>query len=149
VHSRVEKITKNYKENISKFAEQSEESASIFNETSIANYDFTNTVFRKLTERLAEIMSEFVCNLPNVSENAAFQTDIEVAFIRKALRAFETKASKSFFNGVCKFLTQLSDYKPKSSKCVQLKEKILEDMQVMTRLQLGCFQQREEEQEED
>jgi hypothetical protein len=142
VHSRVEKITKNYKANISESDDAPEASSAIFNEASIAYYDFTTRIFRKLTERLAEVFAEFICNLPHMSLNAAFQTDVEIAFIRNALKAFETKAAKTIFLNVTKFLSEVSEYKPKSSKNNQAKEKILDDMQEMTRLQLGCFQKR-------
>ncbi|KAL0483051.1 hypothetical protein AKO1_014919 [Acrasis kona] len=101
---------------------------------------YADRVFGGLTERIAEILSEYLVGHEKISENGAFQMDIEIAFISRALKKFENERSKTLFMHLCDRLSELSGYRPDSSSKKSIKENILNDMQEKTRLQLNCFQ---------
>jgi hypothetical protein len=99
---------------------------------------FTKRIFNKLCERLAEVFSEYVRSLETICVNGAFQLDINISFIRKALRNFETRRARNIYSQLFKYLQDVYGYEKKTIDS-KLKEQILERTAQETRVQLDCF----------
>lgn len=99
----------------------------------------TKKIFQKLYEGLGHLFYEYIVHsIDQISANAAFQLDIEFDFMHKALNNYETEKTKKIFNSLKNYLYDCTKYIiDESSK--RVKESIINETSMMTRVQLDCF----------
>jgi hypothetical protein len=98
---------------------------------------FTRKIFTKLSERLAEVFTEYIKSLEEISSYGALQLDINMSFVRKTLKNFETKKTKTLHVNLVKYMEN-NGYEKKSDKN-KLKDSILTSTAQQTHIQLDCF----------
>jgi len=98
----------------------------------------TTRIFESLCERLAELFMEFLVdsNYETIGENAALQLVIEITFIRKTLKKYESARAKRIYDKIFQLIEQLSNWDPNHKKNTMLIKETLKTVKKQTRLQL-------------
>eukprot|EP01080_Neovahlkampfia_damariscottae_P006085 gene6085-10093_t len=99
----------------------------------------TEQIFKTLYEIISQLFEQYIrFELDEISENAAFQLDIEFEFIQRALAKYETNVIVAQFLKLQKHLDQISGYVLNFDD-ESLKTEIIRDFSEKTRVQLNCF----------
>ncbi|EFC46828.1 predicted protein [Naegleria gruberi] len=139
VHSKTEKMTSVTFNNVNLSTNGNAQNNNFTNQNLSVNRAFTSRIFSLLTERLGETFLHFSKTIEDVCENAAFQLDIDISFIRRALQSFETSRTKSIYQKINKHLTKLSNFSSSSEQYQILKNTLIASAAEKSFTQLDCF----------